>query len=183
MSRVGKKPVVLPESVKIELIGENNLKITGPLGFVFLPIFNFLSLDKVNNEIILTLNSQFSSSKLELSKFGLFRSLLNNAVLGVSTGFVKEIELEGIGYRVQLNGDTLHFSLGYSHPVIFNCPQGISFEVESQTKLKVKGIDKELVGRVSSQIKLLRRKDSYKAKGLHFLGDPRKKKPGKSVKK
>lgn len=183
MSRVGKKPVLLPDSVKLELIENDNLKISGPLGTIFLPVFNFLSLDNINNEIFLTLKNQDFYSKLELSKFGLFRSLLNNAVLGVSSGFIKEIELEGIGYRVQLNGNNLHFSLGYSHPVIFDCPKGISFEVESQTKLKVKGIDKELVGRVSSQIKLLRKKDSYKAKGLHFLGDSRKKKPGKSVKK
>lgn len=183
MSRVGKKPVLLPESVKLELLEKNNLKISGPLGVLLLPMFNFLSVDRIDNEIILVLNGQAPPSKSELSKFGLFRSLLNNAVLGVSTGFIKEIELEGIGYRVQANGDSLHFSLGYSHPVIFNCPQGISFEVESQTKLKVKGIDKELVGRISSQIKLLRKKDSYKAKGLHFLGEIRKKKPGKSVKK
>jgi len=183
MSRVGKKPILIPDSVKVEFLEDNKLKVSGPLGVFFLPIFSFLSFDKINNEIILTLKNKISPSKLESSKFGLFRSLLNNAILGVNTGFTKEIELEGIGYRVQLNGNNLHFSLGYSHPVIFNCPQGISFEVESQTRFKVKGIDKELVGRVSSQIKLLRKKDAYKAKGLHFSGEPKKKKPGKSVKK
>jgi large subunit ribosomal protein L6 len=182
MSRIGKKSIKISQNVKLAFL-DKKLEVSGPLGLIALDLFDFIKIENDGFFLYLSLKGNVFLDKEKNSKFGLFRSLLNNAITGVEHGFAIDLELEGIGYRVQLQDNNLIFSLGYSHPVLFNCPNGIVFEVEGQNKLKIKGIDKELVGRTASQVKSLRKKDAYKAKGIHFSGSIRKKKPGKSVKK
>ncbi len=177
MSRIGNKKINILKA-KVEVI-DKTIKITGPKGELELILFDNIDLNINENTIELKRNSEEKDVK---AKHGLVRSLLNNAVIGVSEGFIKKMFLQGIGYRVQLKGKDLEFSLGYSHPVLFKALPGITFQVDGQDKFSVSGIDLQKVGQVCANIKKLRRKDAYKGKGIFYEGEQIKKKPGKSVK-
>lgn len=179
MSRIGKKPIIIPVGITFEIDGQK-VFVKGHKGQLDLVLPEFISLKKQDNSVEILLSE---SMKESTNFLGLYRSLIINLIIGVTEGYHKELELVGIGYRVQLHGKTLVLSLGYSHEVKFVAPQGIEFKVEGQNKILVTGIDKRLVGQVAADIRDLRPPDAYKGKGVRYAGEVVKTKPGKSVKK
>tara|TARA_B100000427_G_scaffold138364_1_gene115111 strand:+ start:6822 stop:7355 length:534 start_codon:yes stop_codon:yes gene_type:complete len=177
MSRIGNKPVELND-VKVSE-QDNLIVIEGKKGKLTIKQLSGINIKVVDS--VLTV-SRDNDQKETRANHGLLRSLIYNAVIGVTSGYLKNMFLQGIGYRVQKKGNNLEFSLGYSHPVLFKAPNGIEFNVEGQNKFTVSGIDNQIVGQVCAEIKRLRKKDSYKGKGIFFEGESIKKKQGKSVK-
>jgi len=177
MSRIGKKPINLNGS-KIT-VADSQVEISGPLGTLTLKTIEGITLD-ITNDIISV--SRSDDSKSQRALHGLFRSLLFNAVNGVTVGYSYDLVLNGIGYRVQKVGSNLQFTLGYSHPILFPAPEGVSFDVEGQDKLTIKSHDKQLLGEVRSKIISLRKRDPYKGKGIYGKEETIRKKQGKSVK-
>jgi large subunit ribosomal protein L6 len=178
MSRIGKKPIALPKGVTVE-IKNGFVSVQGQKGALQRPLLEGVVLD-IDNEII-TLK-RTSEDKRSRSYHGLMRTLVSNMVVGVSQGFEKKLEIVGIGYRSELKGDGLALYLGYSHPIEFPLPDGISAEIEKQTLVTIKGIDKELVGQVAAKIRDLRKPDPYKGKGVKYAGEVLRKKAGKTGK-
>lgn len=176
MSRIGKKPIPIPKDVKVEL-AEGMVTVHGPKG----------SLNKRINPVVdvmvedrqLLVKKRDDSSKTD-ALYGLTRSLVANMVTGVSTGFSKVMELVGVGYRVEVQENQLVFNLGYSRPVNFVLPEGISAKVEKQTKLTLEGIDKELLGLTSDRIRRLRPPEPYKGKGIRYADEVIRRKAGKT---
>lgn len=179
MSRTGYKVINLNDKVELQ-IKESFVSVKGPKGELKAPLFKELNYQLESNALKITRKENDRFSK---QKHGLSRTLIFNAVEGVLNGFEKQLILQGIGYRVQLKGNDLEFSLGYSHPILFKAPDDIKFKVEGQNKFFVSGVDKSVVGQVCSDIKKLRKKDSYKGKGIFFIDEKITKKPGKSIKK
>ncbi len=177
MSRTGNKEINI-SNCKIEQ-SNRELSVSSSKGNLTVPIDNLLSINI--NENILTVTRK-NDSKRAKELHGLTRTLINNAVIGLTEGYTKKMFLQGIGYRVQKKGNGLEFSLGYSHPVFFNLSEAVSVSVEGTDKFTLTSIDKQLIGQVCANIKSLRKKDSYKGKGIFFEGEVIKKKPGKSVK-
>jgi len=178
MSRIGKKPVVLPKGTKLELL-DNEVIVSGPKGSLRRLFLGGLTLNIDGN----TVTIQRTSEEKQIKGFhGLMRTLIANMVDGVDKGFEKKLEIVGIGYRVELQGNNLIFYLGYSHPITFPLPAGISAQVEKQTLLTIKGIDKELVGQVAAKIRSLRKPNVYKNKGVKYANEVLRKKAGKSGK-
>jgi len=179
VSRVGNKVIDIDSNVEVK--EENGtVVVKGPKGELNCAIDSAISLVIDGTQISLKRSSEEKSVR---AKHGLYRALIANMVEGVTKGFEKDLVMSGIGYRVQLKGKDLEFSLGYSHPVPFKAPEGITFTVDGQDKIKVAGIDKQLVGETCARIRKLRKRDAYKGKGIHFAGEVVRKKPGKSVKK
>ncbi len=177
MSKIGKINIAIPEKVKVSLSG-SNLMMEGPLGK------NNLSLDLNIFELNINEGKEISikpkTLKQEIKKkWGLNRSLINNAIIGSSTSYEKTLELIGVGYRAALKGNQLNLELGYSHDINFDIPEGIKIAVEKQTTLKITGSDKQLVGEVASKIKTLRKIEPYKGKGVREKGQYVLKKEGK----
>lgn len=179
MSRIGKKIITIPSNVTLNFDG-NKLKVTGPLGVLDRDIRPEIEYNVENNILTFSVKTETKESN---AYFGLTRALVNNMIEGVTKGFEKKLELEGVGYRVKLNGVDLNFTLGFSHPVDIKAPQGIKFEVDGNTKFVVKGIDKELVGQVASNIRKLRKPEPYKGKGIRYAGEIVRRKAGKSASK
>lgn len=179
MSRLGKKVIKLSDSVSIKE-QDSLVTVKGPKGELTVVLTGDISLELSESSVVVTRPNDDRRSK-ELH--GLYRSLISNMVKGVSEGFVKQIEMHGIGYRVQQKDQALELSLGYSHPILFKLPAGVSSKVEGQTKIELMSIDKQLLGETCASIRKLRKKDPYKGKGIHFAGEVITKKPGKSVKK
>lgn len=163
MSRVGKKPIQIPKGVSV-VIEDNTLKVTGPKGTLQQVVNHPISFEILESEIFVTPAEQIKN----VSAFwGLYRALLQNMITGVTEGFTKKLRIEGVGYRVALQGQTLVLNLGYSHPIEVTAPEGISFEVDKNT-ISVKGINKELVGQVSANIRSTRPPEPYKGKGVRY---------------
>jgi large subunit ribosomal protein L6 len=185
MSRIGKLPITLPKDINISVDPEKLnyiVSITGKLGSLSLKIPNFIKINVVEGEdrqIFLEVEREDKESK---SYWGLYRSLLNNAVVGVSVGFTKELEIQGIGYRAEMKGNTCVLSLGLSHKISYEPPQGISIAVADQVNIKVFGIDKQLVGEVAAKIRAFRKPEPYKGKGVRYKDEVVKKKSTKSGK-
>ncbi|MGE4169301.1 MAG: 50S ribosomal protein L6 [Candidatus Margulisiibacteriota bacterium] len=179
MSRLGKKPIVIPKEVTFS-VQDRNVTIKGPKGTLTFNMDALVSAEQVESEIHV---KAVNDSKEAKAMFGLTRAILFNYVTGVSEGFSKELELVGVGYRVQLQGQDLIFSLGYSHPIKVEPPQTIQFQVEGQNKVIVTGPNKELVGQVASDIRALRPPNPYKGKGVKLSTEVIRRKQGKSVKK
>ena len=173
MSRIGKKPIPLPSGVKIQ-VGEQ-LEVTGPKGTLVVPIPEGITFEQ-------------SAGKLEVKRdsdqhaalHGLTRALASNAVVGVSTGFTKELDIVGIGYRADIKGRIAVFTLGYSHPIEFALPVGVDLRIDKQTHLVLTGHDKQLLGQVAANIRSLRKPDPYKNKGVRYTGELLRKKVGKT---
>lgn len=179
MSRVGNKVIDIESSVEIK--EENGaVVVKGPKGELTCNVDSAITILIDGGQVKL---SRTSEAKEIRAKHGLYRALIANMIEGVTKGFEKDLVMSGIGYRVQQKGKDLEFSLGYSHSVPFKAPEGIVFTVDGQDKIKVSGIDKQLVGETCARIRKLRKKDAYKGKGIHFAGEVVRKKPGKSVKK
>jgi len=178
MSRVGKKEIKVPVNVKVEV--QNNLvSVTGPKGMIKKNFYGRVNLEQSNDQL------SVSPVKVEnsLAYWGLYRTLLSNMVTGVSLGYSKTLEIQGTGYRAGLEGKNLNLTVGFSHPVKLEPPQGITFEVDKTGKVKVEGIDKELVGQTAAQIRFVRPAEPYQGKGIRYLGEVIKTKVGKSASK
>ena len=178
MSRIGKKPIELPKGVKLE-VKDGMVSVEGPKGRLGRPLLEGLEVEITDAQAQVKRNRE---DKRTRSYHGLMRTLVANMVDGVSKGFEKKLEIVGIGYRSELKGNSLTFYLGYSHPIEFPLPPGISAEVEKQTQVTIKGIDKELVGQISAKIRDLRKPDPYKGKGVKYANEVLRKKAGKTGK-
>ena len=176
MSRIGKKPITIPKGVTVK-VDEGSIEVQGPKGKLrqsFPAGINFELTDG-------TLLAKRSTDDPALGKFhGLARSLVANAVAGVTDGFKRELDIVGVGYRAELKGKQVVFALGYSHAVVFDVPNGIDIAIDKQTHITVTGVDRQLVGQVAANIRRLRKPDPYKQKGVRYTGEVLKKKAGKT---
>ena len=178
MSRIGKKPVQIPAGVEVAVDG-NKVIVKGPKGTLEQDFYEKLTVSVEGSELVVTRPDDERETR---ARHGLTRALIHNMVVGVSEGYVKGLELAGVGYRVQQNGKDLEFSLGYSHPVIVEAPEGITFEVPDNTHVNVKGINKQQVGQIAAEIRAKRPPEPYKGKGIHYVGEHIRRKLGKAAK-
>ena len=174
MSRIGRKLIPLPPKVEVN-IGEKSVQVKGPKGQLQVYIPAGIRVERRDSQLLVLRQDDSLAAQ-----HGLIRSLLANSVVGVTEGFRQELEIVGIGYRAELKGKSVLFSLGYSHPIEFPIPDGIQIAVERQTRLAVSGFDKQKVGQVAANIRRLREPDPYKNKGIRYLGEVLQKKVGKT---
>ena len=179
MSRIGKLPITVPSGVDVNIDGQA-VSIKGPKGTLSLTIAEPIVLEKSEDGTLEV--KRPDDERRSRSLHGLSRTLVHNMVIGVTQGYEKKLEIHGVGYRVALKGSDLEFALGYSHPVKVEAPEGITFVVENPTRFSVKGIDKQLVGEVSANIRKLRKPDPYKGKGVRYSGEKIRRKVGKTGK-
>ena len=175
MSRIGKKPIPVPKGVQINL-RDGLVEVKGPKGQLSQSLPPGVTMALEDGQIVASVGEAREQRKFH----GLGRTLVANAVQGVSEGFKRELDIVGVGYRAEVKGRDVHFALGYSHPVIFPLPQGIDVAIEKQTHVTVTGIDKQLVGQVAANMRSLRKPDPYKQKGVRYTGEVLKKKAGKA---
>jgi large subunit ribosomal protein L6 len=176
MSRIGKMPVSLPKEVKV-VSDPSRVEVTGPKGLLTHPLPMGISISVDGGKILVhRANDQRTTKALQ----GLTRSLIANMVTGVTQGFEKKLEIVGVGFRADLQGSTLKLTLGYSHPVLYPLPKGIKVEIEKQTLLTVKGIDRQQVGIVAAQLRSIKPPEPYKGKGVRYFGEHIRKKIGKT---
>ncbi len=178
MSKIGEKPITVPNEVQIEIIA-NKCKIKGKEGEVQITIPKELQIEQKNGEVNLRTKSTDKKSK---SLHGLYRNLIANAISGVQKPWEKRLEVSGTGYNVKLQDEDLVFKVGYSHPVSFFKVSGIKFQVEGNNQILISGVDKQLVGQVAHQIRVIKKPDVYKGKGIKYEGEILKLKPGKKTK-
>ena len=179
MSRIGKKPVTFPKNVKVSQ-NLGTVKVEGPKGALSSKLPEGISMVQSEGNLVI---ERKSDERLARSYHGLARTLIGNMVTGVSTGFTRVLEIDGVGYRPDMSGKNLMLYVGYSHPVEVPPPDGISFEVDAKARqIKVLGRDKEQVGQVASDIRKIRPPEPYKGKGVHYLGEHIRRKAGKSGK-
>jgi len=178
MSRIGKKPITLPEKVKFDAKPDGLVQVEGPKGKLTCKLPQEVSAKVEDNSIVVERAGEASRDK---AMHGLSRSLINNMVVGVSDGFVRDLEIHGVGFRAAVKGEILNLSLGFSHPVNFPIPEGITVTVADNTKVKIEGIDKELVGQVAADIRRYYPPEPYKGKGIRFAGENIRRKEGKTV--
>ena len=176
MSRIGRKPIPIPSGVKVAL-HEDRIEVEGPKGKLVTRLAKGVRIEKSDGELRAV---PAEESKGLRPLWGLTRTLVANAVQGVSQGFSKQLDIVGIGYRAQVEGKKVLFSLGYSHPIEFEIPAGIEIDIEKQTRITVSGADKHQVGQVTARIRDLRKPDPYKQKGIRYVGEVLKKKAGKT---
>lgn len=179
MSRIGKQPIEIPSGVKVS-INNQSVSVSGPKGTLSRIMLETVTLDL--NDKFLTV-SRVDDSINARAAHGLSRTLLSNMVTGVTRGFERALEINGVGYRAEVKDDILNLSLGYSHPINFQLPNGITVDVDKMTKLLVKGIDKELVGQTAAKIRQFRSPEPYKGKGVKYADEKILRKAGKTGKK
>ncbi len=185
---MGRKPIPLPEGVEVKIEG-NRITVKGPLGELSRELRPEVEVVKEDGQLIVRRTGE---TRVHKAMHGLFRSLIANMVEGVSKGFVKELEMRGVGYRADLKGRTLILEVGYSHPVNIEVPEGMEVEVEKFTptaeneylaaKIRIKGIDKEALGNFAARIRAVRKPEPYKGKGIRYAGEEVRRKPGKGAK-
>jgi len=176
MSRIGKKPISISDKVKVSIL-DGAIEVQGPKGKLRTPFPPGITFEVQDHQIL----AKTVREDPDLGKFhGLGRSLVANAVKGVTEGFRKELDIVGIGYRAEVKGRQVVFALGYSHPIVVDIPQGIEITVDKQTHVTVIGIDRQMVGQVAADIRRLRKPDPYKQKGVRYSGEVLKKKVGKT---
>jgi large subunit ribosomal protein L6 len=178
MSRIGNKPIPLPKGVTVEIDG-TKVRVKGPKGQLEQTMRPEINIQTQDGQIVVTRPSE---NKLHRSLHGLTRTLVSNMVTGVTDGFTRTLEIAGVGYRVAKDGNSLVFSLGFSHPVRVDPPAGITFNVETPTRLTVSGIDKQVVGEQAAQIRKLKPPEPYKGKGITYQGERIRRKAGKTGK-
>ncbi|MCV7227430.1 50S ribosomal protein L6 [Mycolicibacterium komossense] len=179
MSRIGKQPVPIPAGVDVSIEGQN-VSVKGPKGTLALDVAEPITVSRAEDGAIVV--ARPDDERRSRSLHGLSRTLVANLVTGVTEGYTTKMEIFGVGYRVVLKGSNLEFALGYSHPVVIEAPEGITFAVETPTKFSVTGIDKQKVGQISANIRRLRRPDPYKGKGVRYEGEQIRRKVGKTGK-
>ena len=178
MSRIGNKPITVPDGVEVKIDGKH-ITVKGPKGTLEREIHNNISLEMEGNTIKVT---RINDEPLNRSLHGLTRTLISNMITGVVHEYTKELQINGVGYRVQKQGNNLNMSLGYSHPVIFEAPAGITFDVPNPNTIIVKGIDKELVGQTAAEIRTKRPPEVYRGKGIKYADEVIRRKEGKTGK-
>ena len=176
MSKIGKKPILVPEGVDVK-IENQSVEIKGKEGIITLLVLPFINIDVKDKVISITPSEDKAQAK---ANWGTMRALLQNAVTGVNSGFTKELEIQGVGYRAIMEGNTLVLSVGYSHPVKFESPEGIKIVVEKNT-VKISGFDKAIVGETAAKIRAVRKPEPYLGKGIRYKGEVVKMKAGKKV--
>ena len=176
MSRIGKMPITIPKGIKVEL-NNNKVRVSGERGALEINIHPDIQVKVEGDKIYV---SRPSDGRFHRSLHGLSRSLINNLVEGVFSGFEKVLEIQGVGYRAAIEGGKMVIQIGYSHPINVDPPKGIEFEVEKQKIIKVKGIDKQLVGETAAKIRLLRKPEPYKGKGIRYIDEVVRRKVGKT---
>ncbi len=170
MSRIEKQPVVIPEAVEANIVDSDNIfKVKGPKGELSLDLINDISL-AIEDDGSVKVSSN-GKSRFSKAAAGTFRSLIQNMVIGVTEGYVKELELIGVGYRAKSQGKTLNLTLGFSHPVNYEIPEGIEVSTPSQTEIIIVGIDKQKVGQVAAELRAIRPPEPYKGKGVRYKGE------------
>lgn len=177
MSRIGRKPILIPPGVKVAIEGQT-VRVEGPKGKLAHAVPESLTVSLQDGRLSLGRSSDHRTVR---ALHGLTRALLANMVQGVQTGFEKKLEIVGIGYRAQLQGRALQLALGYSHPVIFPLPEGIQAEIEKQTLVTLRGADKQLVGQTAAKLRALRKPDPYKGKGIKYVTEVIRRKVGKKA--
>ncbi|MCH7409655.1 50S ribosomal protein L6 [Belliella sp. DSM 111904] len=182
MSRIGKKPINLPAGVTVDVSAHNTVTVKGPKGTLTQDVNPDITVAVEDNQIVV---GRPTESKRHKSLHGLYRSLLNNMVIGVSEGYKKDLELVGVGYKASNQGQVLELSLGYSHSIFFALPESIALKTETPKGknpiISLEGIDKELIGQVAAKIKSLRKVEPYKGKGVRFVGEIVRRKAGKTA--
>lgn len=182
MSRIGNSPIVIPENVKVDISKENEVTVSGKLGTLNQKVDSSIEIKIEENNIILSRKSEEKQIK---SYHGLYRSLINNMVEGVSKGFTIKFEIVGVGYKAEANGQLLELNLGYSHPIFFQLPDEVKVETlterRSNPKITLTSFDKQLLGAVAAKIRSLRPPEPYKGKGIKFVGEELRRKAGKSA--
>lgn len=183
MSRIGKKPIDIPQGVEVKInqddLGNSLISVKGGKGSLEVTTPKQVKVESKDNQVIFTIANEENRDHRAL--WGLSRTLVNNAILGVTEGFSKELEINGVGFKVALQGKKLVLNVGFSHPVEYAIPEGITIEVEKNT-MKVSGIDKQLVGQVSAEIRGIKKPEPYKGKGIKYVGEQIRRKAGKVVK-
>jgi len=180
MSRIGLKPIVIPAGVDFKVDDNNTVTVKGPNGTLTQAVNKDIKIDVNGSEVTF---SRPSDNKEHRAMHGLYRALVANMVTGVTTGFSKKLEVNGVGYRVQVAGDTLTMNLGYSHQVIMKAPEGIKIECPTQTSIIISGYDKQKVGQFAAQVREKRPPEPYKGKGIKYAEEHIRRKEGKAGKK
>lgn len=178
MSRIGKKPVTIPSSVSVELKSDL-IKVKGPKGDLSLPLHPKVKVEKKDNELLVSVGN--SENKQQRALWGLYRALINNMVTGVTSGFVKILEINGVGYKAAMSGKKLVLNLGYSHPIELEVPAGIEAKVEKNT-ITISGSDRQAVGQFAAVVRSKREPEPYKGKGIKYQNEIIRRKAGKVVK-
>jgi len=180
MSRIGKAPIEIPQGVEVTITEDNKVIAKGPLGTEEVAVATELKVEKEGNTIVVSRNNDDRKSR---SLHGLSRTLVSNAINGVKTPFVKKLEIIGVGYKANMQGNDLNLALGYSHPILIKTPEGIKIEVEANTKITVTGSNKQKVGDIAALIRSKRPPEPYKGKGVRYEGEYVARKAGKAGKK
>lgn len=179
MSRIGKRPIPLPNNVSVSLDGQH-VSVKGPKGQLSLSLTEHVTIEQEGDTLLV---KRVDESRVARARHGLSRTLVANMVEGVSNGFQKKLEIQGVGYRAQVKGKTLVLNVGYSQPIEVEPPDGIDLAVEANTNVIVSGIDKEIVGNIAAKIRDVRPPEPYKGKGIRYAGEYILRKAGKSGKK
>ena len=177
MSRIGKKPIIIPKGVLVE-IKVGLVSVEGPKGKLTQQLSGRITAEIKDNQIFF---KRVADTKLDKSMHGLYRALTANMIKGVTEGYVKELEIIGVGFKAQVQNNILNMQLGFSHPVNFPIPEGIKIETPKPTQIVIRGIDKEKVGKIATEIRMVYPPEPYKGKGIRFLGEYIKKKIGKAA--
>jgi large subunit ribosomal protein L6 len=178
MSRIGKKPIDIPDGVEVKINGQE-VAIKGKLGQLAVTIHQDVAISQEDKQLVLTIKN--IEDKKEKSLWGLSRTLVNNAILGVTEGYAKELEINGVGFKAALQGKKLVLNVGFSHSVEYNFPDDIKIETE-KNNIKISGIDKQKVGQVASEIRAVKKPEPYKGKGIKYIDEQVRRKAGKVVK-
>ena len=179
MSRIGRLPIQIPAGVTVTIADDNTVTVKGPKGELSQKVNKDIKVEQAGSEILVT---RPSDSKPHRSMHGLYRSLINNMVIGVTKGFEKVLLIEGVGYRANVEGGKLNLALGYSHPIIVDAPDHITFETPAATRIVVKGIDKQQVGAIAADIRAVRKPEPYLGKGIRYEDEHIRRKEGKTGK-
>lgn len=179
MSRIGNRPITVPNGVEIEITDGNAVTVTGPKGTLSQSLSPAMSLTRDNGSVLV---ARPNNERDNRSLHGLTRTLLNNMVVGVTDGYKRDLEIQGVGYRAALDGTTLVLSVGFSHPVRMTPPDGVAYTLDGNTRLSVVGIDKQLVGEEAARIRRVRPPEPYKGKGIRYAGEQVRRKAGKAGK-
>ncbi len=180
MSRIGKLPIKLPQGVSVTVDGDNLVTVKGPKGTLSQKVNKDITVSQEEGALHVT---RPSDAKPHRAMHGLYRALINNMVTGVTDGFTKVLALEGVGYRASVAGSQLTLNVGYSHPVVFDAPESISFETPAPNRILVKGIDKQQVGAIAADIRAVRKPEPYLGKGIRYENERIRRKEGKTGKK
>ena len=180
MSRIGRLPIPVPAGVTVTIADDNTVTVKGPKGELSQKVNKDIKVEQVGAEILV---ARPSDSKPHRSMHGLYRSLINNMVVGVTKGFEKVLLIEGVGYRASVEGGKLNLAMGYSHPVLIDAPANITFETPAPTRIVIKGIDKQAVGAIAADIRAVRKPEPYHGKGIRYENEVIRRKEGKAGKK